>query len=114
LSAEGTSVVKLEQVQIGTRLRGIAPDAIVAVKSVRWCGEQCLEVVVDDGQRSLPPRLLYRDDEVNLELVEAGRLIGIAILDHVIVARGGYYSFRDAGQLLGDARIEPRAAARQT
>jgi len=32
-------------------------------------------------------------------LAEVGKLTGIAVLDHVIVARGGYYSFRDGGRM---------------
>jgi DNA repair protein RadC len=35
-------------------------------------------------------------------LVRAGALLGVRVLDHVIIARGGYFSFVDAG-LLGAA-----------
>ena len=33
------------------------------------------------------------DHEVTRRLVEAGRLIGITVLDHLIISRNGYYSF---------------------
>jgi DNA repair protein RadC len=41
------------------------------------------------------------DDDVLLtrKLVEAGKLIGLAVLDHVVIGRGGYFSFMDAGLL---------------
>jgi DNA repair protein RadC len=32
-------------------------------------------------------------------LVEAGKLMGIPVLDHIVVGKEGYYSFRDAGRI---------------
>lgn len=32
-------------------------------------------------------------------MVEAGRLLGVEVLDHVIVAERGYYSFKEQGQI---------------
>jgi DNA repair protein RadC len=44
-----------------------------------------------------------RDDiELTARLVEAGRLIGIRVLDHVVVSRGGHYSFVMNGQMAAD------------
>ncbi len=41
-----------------------------------------------------------RDDQLITErLVRAGELLGVRVLDHVIVAREGYFSFLDAGLL---------------
>jgi DNA repair protein RadC len=37
------------------------------------------------------------DMEVTQRLVAAGELLGIEILDHVIVANGTYFSFREEG-----------------
>lgn len=39
------------------------------------------------------------DRETTRRLQEAGRIIGIPVLDHVIVARGGSFSFRERGLL---------------
>lgn len=39
------------------------------------------------------------DERVTQRLKEAGRLMGIELLDHVIVAKGGYYSFQEEGML---------------
>ncbi len=41
------------------------------------------------------------DRSVTLRLLEAGRLIGIDVVDHVIVADAGYFSLREAGELGG-------------
>jgi len=40
------------------------------------------------------------DETLTERLAEAGRLLGIPILDHLIVARDGYASLRDRGKLL--------------
>lgn len=39
------------------------------------------------------------DRSVTRRLGEAGRILGIEVVDHVVVARGGHYSFREAGAL---------------
>jgi DNA repair protein RadC len=35
------------------------------------------------------------------QLTEAGKILGIRVLDHVIVAKKGYYSFQEAGLIKG-------------
>jgi len=37
------------------------------------------------------------DKQTTRRMVEAGNLIGIPVLDHIIIADDDYYSFRDAG-----------------
>jgi len=39
------------------------------------------------------------DREVTQRLAEAGRVLGIKVIDHVVVAEQGYFSFREAGEL---------------
>jgi len=43
------------------------------------------------------PRPSAQDRLLTLRMVEAGRLLGLRVLDHVIVAASGWYSFRDEG-----------------
>lgn len=42
------------------------------------------------------------DQDVTLRFGSCGRLLGVPLLDHLIVGRDGYYSFRDAGRMLLD------------
>ena len=35
------------------------------------------------------------------QLTEAGKILGISVLDHIIVAKKGYYSFQEAGLIKG-------------
>ena len=39
------------------------------------------------------------DKKTQLRLIEAGRILGIRVLDHVIVSRKGYFSFEESGLL---------------
>jgi len=39
------------------------------------------------------------DRDITEKLVSAGEILGIAVLDHVIIAKGGFYSFLEHGLL---------------
>ncbi len=66
-------MARLEDLTTGTRLTGLAASGSATVESVQWIGEQALKVIYRDGDGQLSDRLLYRDDEPSLELVEMGR-----------------------------------------
>ncbi len=72
-SAPKLIMLRLDQVQTGTQLRGLVADGLATVKSVHWHGDQVLEVIYEDAAGGLGKRLLYRDDEPVLEIVKAGR-----------------------------------------
>jgi len=37
------------------------------------------------------------DLKINEQLIEAGKILGIKVLDHIIIAKDGYYSFQEGG-----------------
>jgi DNA repair protein RadC len=39
------------------------------------------------------------DVEITRQLKQAGEVVGIALLDHIIFSRSGYFSFLEAGRL---------------
>jgi len=41
------------------------------------------------------------DLRIHSQLAEAGRILGLRVLDHVIVTRKGYYSFQESGLIKG-------------
>jgi DNA repair protein RadC len=41
------------------------------------------------------------------QLTEAGKILGIRVLDHVIVARKGHYSFQEAGLIRATTQVAP-------
>jgi hypothetical protein len=66
-------MTKLESLTSGARVRGLTPEGVGTVKSVSWHGDQCVEVICENARGVLDKRLVYRDDEPTLEIVDAGR-----------------------------------------
>jgi len=57
-------------------------------------------VIVAHNHPSGNPEPSEEDKKVTSRLVEAGKILGIALLDHIIVARSGYYSFKAHGLIV--------------
>ena len=66
-------MARLEDLTVGTRVKGLLASHVATVESAQWIGQQALKVIFRDGDGQLGDRLLYRDDEPSLELAEAGR-----------------------------------------
>lgn len=74
----------------------------------RLLAEQAAGAVFVHNHPSGHPRPSQADIAITQRLVAAGNLLGIAVVDHVIVAKEGYFSFLDAGLLTGsDAAMPP-------
>jgi SNF2 family DNA or RNA helicase len=65
--------MKLEELTTGTRVKGLAASGVTIIENVQWIGDQGVKVIFKDSGGALAERLLYRDDEPTLDLVEAGR-----------------------------------------
>jgi SNF2 family DNA or RNA helicase len=65
--------MKLEELTKGARVRGLAVEGIATVKSVEFHGGNALEVIFADAKGVLQNRILTREDEPSLEVVEADR-----------------------------------------
>jgi DNA repair protein RadC len=56
-------------------------------------------IIVLHNHPSGDPAPSLEDRKVTNQLAEAGRLLGIPLLDHLIIGNGAYYSFKDEGAL---------------
>jgi len=65
--------MKLEQLQKGARVRGLAVEGIATVKSVEFFGGSAVEVIFTDAHGAPHTRIVTREDEPSLDLVEASR-----------------------------------------
>ncbi len=65
--------MKLEELTKGARVRGLAVEGIATIKSVEFHGGNALEVIFADAKGALQNRILTREDEPSLEVVEAER-----------------------------------------
>jgi hypothetical protein len=65
--------MKLEDLTTGTRVRGLLPDGVATVKSAQWFGDHGVELIFTDAHGTLQQRIVYREDEPRIELVQGGR-----------------------------------------
>ena len=63
----------LEHLQPNAAIRGIVPDALVTVVSVKWFGSDALELTYKTAIGKVANEILYREAEQRLEIVEQGR-----------------------------------------
>ena len=66
-------MLKLEAIGKDAQLRGIEPEEIVRVVTVEPVGDDAITIYYKNSQRRLGEQMLFRSDEVRLELAEAGR-----------------------------------------
>lgn len=66
-------MLKLEDIKKDAQIRGIKADEIVRVVTVDPVGTDALTVYYKDAQGQIQERMLFRSDEPNLELAQAGR-----------------------------------------
>lgn len=52
-----------------------------------------------------PPEPSDADRVLTAQLAAAGQIVGVRLLDHVIVARGGWFGFANAGLISDDVQI---------
>src|SRR5260221_4448865 len=64
---------KLEELQPNAAIRGVLPDSLVTVVHVQWFGSEALELTYKSPAGKVANELLYRHDEMRLEVVEQGR-----------------------------------------
>jgi len=66
-------MVKLEDITRGSVVRGILPDGFVTIVDVSWIGTVAIELTYKDSAGKLGNELVYRDREVELEVLQTGK-----------------------------------------
>lgn len=67
-------MISLEHLQRGLMVRGIIPGQIVTLIDVEWNGSNAITVVYRQGNGKVGDTLLYRENELELTIVQAKRL----------------------------------------
>ncbi|MCH2172184.1 DNA repair protein RadC [Myxococcota bacterium] len=93
--------------------QGTLNASLVHPREVFRCAlrEAAAALVVVHNHPSGDPAPSHEDRDITRRLVDAGELLGVRVLDHVVVAERGYLSFAEQGLLEEDARALPGAAA---
>lgn len=66
-------MLRLEEIQQGTQVRGVVPSSVVKIEAVSWVGEQAIKASYRTPVGVLGERLLYRDDEPSLAAASSAR-----------------------------------------
>ena len=63
-------MAKLEDITVGSTVKGIAGSEPVTIVAVQWYGSNVVEITYKNTHGVPSVQLLYRDDEVNVEVME--------------------------------------------
>jgi len=66
-------MAKLEDLKSGASVKGILPNSLVTVETVKWYGSDVLELIFKGPNGKPDQQLLYRHNEPELEIVEIGK-----------------------------------------
>lgn len=92
-------VLSLDNISIGSLNSSIVHPREVFKRAIT---NSAAAVILVHNHPSGDPAPSREDIEVTKRLVQAGKILGIAVLDHIIIGDGRYLSFKEKG-LLGDA-----------
>lgn len=86
--------IKREIISVGSLNASLVHPREVFEPAVKNLAAQ---VILAHNHPSGDPEPSEDDLEINKRLVEAGKILGIEVIDHIIVAKEGYISFKEKG-----------------
>ena len=89
-------VIKKEIISVGSLNANLVHPREVFEPAVRNIAAQ---IVLAHNHPSGDPEPSEDDLEITKRLVDAGKLLGIEVIDHIIVVKNDYFSFKDKGLL---------------
>ncbi|VVB94021.1 RadC-like JAB domain protein [uncultured archaeon] len=89
-------VIKEETVSIGSLNANIVHPREVFKTAL---AESAAHIIVAHNHPSGDPTPSREDIEITKKLIEAGNIIGITVLDHVIIGDGRHFSMKEAGHI---------------
>ncbi len=87
-------LMSAETISIGSLNSSIVHPREIFSVSIK---KGCASIILVHNHPSGDPTPSKEDIEVTNRLVEAGNIIGIEVIDHIIIGEGKYYSFREGG-----------------
>jgi DNA repair protein RadC len=88
--------LKVECISNGGTTNVIADPRIIFKQALNY-GATC--IILGHNHPSGNPRPSKDDRQLTQKIVSAGKLLDIAVVDHIIIGNERYYSFRDHGEM---------------
>ncbi|MDD5772024.1 MAG: DNA repair protein RadC [bacterium] len=86
--------IKREIISVGSLNANLVHPREVFEPAVKNLAAQ---IILAHNHPSGDPEPSEDDLEINKRLVEAGRILGIEVIDHIVVVKSGFFSFKDKG-----------------
>ena len=96
-------VLGVKTVYIGSVHTAVVRTSELLREAVR---ENCPSIILVHNHPSGDPSPSPDDAAMTQHVVEAGKMLNIEVLDHVVVARGGYVSLKERGLGFGAVRTQ--------
>ncbi len=91
------TVIRLHIVSIGILNRILIHPREVFIRAIK---DNCASVILIHNHPSGSLEISREDKDATARLVSAGKLLGIPVLDHMVISKTGFYSFREKGELI--------------
>ena len=89
-------IISIRIISIGIVNRSIVHPREIFYEAIK---DNAAAIIVAHNHPSGNTDPSEEDKEVTHRLVEAGKILGIPVLDHVVFGKHGYYSFLEKGEL---------------
>ncbi len=97
LTLDGShQVIRVNIATIGILNRAIIHPREVFIPAIK---DNACSIVIAHNHPSGTLEPSKEDRDITYRLIEAGKLLGIEVLDHVIISKKGYYSFLEEGEM---------------
>lgn len=81
-----------EEISVGTLNASLVHPREVFKKAIK---ENVAQIIIAHNHPSGDPKPSEEDISTTKRLIEAGKLVGISIIDHIIITSGEHFSFKD-------------------
>ena len=88
------NLISVDKVSTGTLSASLAHPREVFIPAIK---NSASSVIIAHNHPSGDPQPSEDDLAITKRLVEAGKILGIEVIDHIIVTKYGYFSFKDKG-----------------
>lgn len=89
-------IIKEETISVGSLNANVVHPREVFKTAL---AESAAHIIIVHNHPSGDPAPSREDIEITKKLVEAGKIIGIEVLDHVIIGEGRHFSMKEAGHI---------------
>lgn len=90
-------IIHWEVVSVGTLNASIVHPREVYNRAIKWSSAGIIVLHNHPSGNAAPSK---EDLSITARLVEAGKIIGIPLIDHIIIGNEKYYSFKENNQLM--------------